>query len=329
MLSRVAESMYWMSRYLERAENVARFIDVNQQISLGGSGTVANQWQPLVATTGDQDLFASKHGQATRENVLGFLTFDRDYPNSILSCLEKARENGRTIRDNIPILLWEELNKFFLMVRDASKEPDLFEEPHEFYQRVRLASHLLRGITDNTLSHGEPWHFGRIGRFIERADKTSRILDVKYFLLLPTTQDVGMAYDDIQWGALLKSASAFEMYRKKHGLLSPARVVDFLLLERQFPRAIRYCVVKAERSAHAITGAALDAASSPAERALGGLRATLEASDTREIIAGGLHEYLDAFQTRLNAASDAVHETFFALRPASPTEPASRSQSQG
>ena len=328
MLSRVADSIYWLNRYTERAENVARFVDVHLHLQLDAAFGVDEQWAPILATTGDRAAFDARYPTPTRENVLRFLSFDEANPNSIVSCLRAARENARAVREIVSSEMWEQVNRAYLMVRDAAAT-DALDSPHEFYTAVKNASQLFVGVSYLTMTHNEAWHFGRLGRLIERADKTSRILDVKYFLLLPTAQDVGMAYDDIQWGALLKSASAFEMYRKKHGLLAPAKVVDFLLLERQFPRAIRYCVVKAERSVHAISGTALDAAASPAERALGGLRATLEASDTRDIIGGGLHEYLDAFQTRLNAASDAVHETFFALRPASPTEPASQSQSQG
>ncbi|TAK20014.1 MAG: alpha-E domain-containing protein [Myxococcaceae bacterium] len=328
MLSRVADSIYWLNRYTERAENVARFVDVHLHLQLDAAFGVDEQWAPILTTTGDRAAFDARYPTPTRENVLRFLSFDEANPNSIVSCLRAARENARAVREIVSSEMWEQVNRAYLMVRDAAAT-DALESPHEFYTAVKNASQLFVGVSYLTMTHNEAWHFGRLGRLIERADKTSRILDVKYFLLLPTAQDVGMAYDDIQWGALLKSASAFEMYRKKHGLLAPAKVVDFLLLERQFPRAIRYCVVKAERSVHAISGTALDAAASPAERALGGLRATLEASDTRDIIGGGLHEYLDAFQTRLNAASDAVHETFFALRPVAPTEPASQSQSQG
>jgi len=328
VLSRVADSIYWLNRYTERAENVARFVDVHLHLQLDAAFGADEQWAPILATTGDRAAFDARYPTPTREHVLRFLSFDEANPNSIVSCLRAARENARAVREIISSEMWEQVNRAYLMVRDAAAT-DALESPHEFYTAVKNASQLFVGVSYLTMTHNEAWHFGRLGRLIERADKTSRILDVKYFLLLPTAQDVGMAYDDIQWGALLKSASAFEMYRKKHGLLAPAKVVDFLLLERQFPRAIRYCVVKAERSVHAISGTPLDAAASPAERALGGLRATLEASDTRDIIGGGLHEYLDAFQTRLNAASDAVHETFFALRPASPTEPASQSQSQG
>lgn len=331
MLSRVADSIYWMNRYTERAENVARFVDVHLHLQLDAAFGADEQWAPILATSGDQAAFDARYPSPTREHVLRFLSFDESNPNSILSCVRAARENARAVREVISSEMWEQVNRAYLMVRDAA-ESDALESPHEFFTAVKNASQLFVGVTYLTMTHNEAWHFGRLGRLIERADKTSRLLDVKYFLLLPTLSDVGMAYDDIQWGALLKSASAFEMYRKRHGLLAPAKVVEFLLLERKFPRAIRYCVVKAERSVHAITETPLDSLDTPAERALGSLRATLDASETQAIMAAGLHEYLDAFQARLNAASDAIHETFFALRPIAPSvapPPMSQSQSQG
>jgi uncharacterized alpha-E superfamily protein len=320
VLSRVADSIYWMNRYMERAENVARFVDVHLHLQLDAAFGADEQWAPILATSGDHAAFDARYPSPTRENVLRFLSFDASNPNSIISCLRAARENARAVREVISSEMWEQVNRAYLMVSDAATS-DALESPHEFYTAVKKASQLFVGVTYLTMTHNEAWHFGRLGRLLERADKTSRILDVKYFLLLPTVNDVGLAYDDIQWGALLKSASAFEMYRKKHGLLTPARVVEFLLLERKFPRAIRYCVVKAERSVHAITETPLDADGSAAERALGGIRATLAAGDVRAIMAGGMHEYLDDLQTRLNAASDAIHETFFALRPVVPSVP--------
>ena len=327
MLSRVADSIYWMNRYMERAENVARFVDVHLHLQLDAAFGADEQWTPILATSGDHAAFDACYPTPTREHVLRFLSFDEANPNSILSCLRAARENARAVREIISSEMWEQVNRAYLMVRDAAAA-DALDSPHEFFTAVKNASQLFVGVSYLTMTHNEAWHFGRLGRLIERADKTSRILDVKYFLLLPTVNDVGLAYDDIQWGALLTSASAFEMYRKKHGLLVPAKVVEFLLLERKFPRAIRYCVVKAEHSVHAITETPLGAGDSPAERTLGGIRAMLEASELRAVMGDGLHEYLDTFQRRLNAASDAIHETFFALRPVEPTGQ-SQSQSQG
>ena len=240
MLSRVAESVYWMCRYVERAENVARFIDVNYNITLGESDTLGNQWAPLVYTTGDQDDFQERFGEPTREKVLKFLLFDEQNPNSIISCASAARENARTIREIIPSVVWEQLNKFYMMVRSAAGFTTTLDQPQEFCERVRLASHMIVGATDATMSHGEAWHFSRFGRLLERADKTSRIVDVQYYILLPDARDVGSTLDVVRWSALLKSASALVMYRRQHGKIEPERVADFLILDRDFPRAMHF-----------------------------------------------------------------------------------------
>src|SRR5262249_15019938 len=158
-------------------------------------------------------------------------------------------------------------------------------------------------------------HFCRLGRLLERADKTSRILDVKYFLLLPSAADIGTPADDIQWAAVLRSASAFEMYRKRHRLMVPHRIVDFLLLDREFPRAAHYCLIKADESLRAISGSPVGTFGNPAERHLGQLRADVAYAEVREIITRGLHEFVDALQTRINLVGESVFSTFFAPRP--------------
>jgi uncharacterized alpha-E superfamily protein len=211
MLSRVADAIYWLNRYVERAENIARFIDVNLNLLLDVPVGVEHQWEPLVMTTGDRAIFQERYGAATIENVVQFLTFDRDYPNSILSCLYSARENARSVREVISSEMWERVNGFYLMLQEAAKRPPMEQLP-QFFSEVKLASHLFAGVMDGTMSHNEGWHFGQVGRLLERADKTARILDVKYFILLPSIGYVGTALDDLQWIALLKSASAYEMW---------------------------------------------------------------------------------------------------------------------
>jgi uncharacterized alpha-E superfamily protein len=315
MLSRVADAIYWMNRYVERAENVARFVDVNLHLILDLPKGADEQWAPLVATTGDDAWFRDRYGEPTRANVMRFLTFDPDYPNSILSCFRSARLNARSVREIVSSEMWEEVNEAYLNISAAASDPSALETPHDFYKAVKTATYRFVGVTYLTMTHNEAWHFGRLGRLIERADKTSRIVDVKYFLLLPDPRDVGSPYDEIQWAALLKSASALEMYRKRFGRIAPARVIEFLLLDRKFPRAMRYCLVKAERSIHAITGTRLDSAETSAERCMQRLRVMLDHSSVDEIIAHGLHDYLDGFQTELNACASAIHETFFASRP--------------
>jgi uncharacterized alpha-E superfamily protein len=315
MLSRVADSIYWMCRYVERAENVARFISVNLNLNLDLPGQAVQQWRPLVVTTGDDALFTAGYESATKENVIRFLTFDRQNPNSVLSCLTSARENARSVREIISSEMWEHINRFFLMLKDTSGYRAALDNPYDFYEQVRLTGQQFQGITDATMTHGEAWQFCRVGRAIETADKTSRILDVKYFILLPTPRDVGTPYDDIQWSALLRSASAFEMYRQRHGRITPARVVDFLVLDREFPRAVLYCLTEANESLHAISASKTGSFSNRPEQLLGQLRAELAYTRADEIISGGLHEFVDDLQKRLNLVGGAVCDTFFAVRP--------------
>jgi len=315
MLSRVASSIFWLNRYIERAENYARFIEVNLNLSLDLPRGTAEQWEPLVATTGDHEAFIARYGKATKETVIRFLATDAANPNSILSCLAAARENARSVREIISTDMWEQVNRFHLQVRDAVVRGLSTQNLHAFLTDVKANSHLFLGITDATMSHGEGWHFARLGRLLERADKTSRILDVKYFMLLPTVAEVGTPLDIIQWSALLKSASALEMYCKQHGRIAPNPVAEFLILNPNFPRAIRYCLIKAEDSLHAIAGSESDRRNNLVEKRLGRLRSEMDYIDMAEILSGGLHEFFDSFQFKLNRTDDAIYETFFALRP--------------
>jgi len=317
MLSRVAESIYWMSRYIERAENVARFIDVNQNLSLNFQGNYTPQWSPLIFTTGDEALFEEHYGSDSydQRHVFQFLTFDTKNPNSILSCLTRARENACSVRENLTTAMWEEINKFYLQVRGAAARPVL-AQPFDFLADVRRSSHLVAGVTDATMSQGEGWHFSRMGRFLERADKTSRILDVKYFILLPNPKDVGNPMDAVQWGSLLESTSALQMYRRMHGRIIPLRVADFLILDRSFPRSMHFCIIRVEESLHAITGAAGGEFSNPAEKLVGRLKAELDYTHIDDVIGQGMHQFIDGFQLQLNRVGKAIHESFFQREPA-------------
>jgi len=312
MLSRVADAIYWLNRYVERAENVARFVDVNLNLLMDSPAGMTQQWEPLVVTTGDQLLFQERYGQPTEENVIHFLTFDAEYSNSILSCLSMARENARSVREIISTEMWQQVNSFYLMVKEAAQQP--LRDPHHFFTEVKLGSHLFQGVMDATFNHGEGWHFGQIGRLLERADKTTRILDVKYFILLPAATYVGTTLDELQWIALLKSASAYEMYRKRgRHQIKPSGIAEFLILDREFPRSIQYCLFTAERSLHQITGHPFGSWRDPAERTLGRLRSELEYTTIEEIFQAGLHEFLDQLQSRMNDVGNKIFETFFTL----------------
>jgi uncharacterized alpha-E superfamily protein len=302
--------MYWLNRYIERAENVARFIDANYHMTLDIPDGASDQWQPLINTTGDHELFKKLYGAATRENAIEFLVFDRNNPNSIFSCVRAARENARSVREYISSEMWEHLNTFYLMINTAAKEASM-DLPHQFFVDIMTASHTFIGITDSTMNHGEGWHFGRMGRMLERADKTSRLLDVKYFILLPSVDYIGSSYDNILWGALLRSASAFEMYRKRHGRIDPKKIVEFLLLDANFPRAVHSCIITAMISMNNITGSPRGTYSNKAEQQLGKLLAEFNFASLDDIFAQGLHEYLDGTQTRINAVGAAIHGDFF------------------
>lgn len=305
-----------MSRYLERAENTARFIEVNQNLTLETDTGGGPQWLPLIDTAGDRELFEELYPDATRDDVIRFLAFEPLNPNSIYSCLALARENARTIRENITTEMWEETNTLNHLVKHAASDRRVLRSPYQFLSRVKLASLTLIGITDATMSHGEPWHFVRMGRLIERADKTTRILDVKYYVLLPKAEAIGTPLDVVQWSALLKSASALEMYRKSHGRIAPSKVAHFLLLDRLFPRSVRYSLIGAEDSLHAITGTPVGTFTNRAEQLIGRLRSELDYTHVSDVIDSGMHEFIDGLQAKLNDAGGAIHETFFAVQPA-------------
>ncbi|HYW44921.1 MAG TPA: alpha-E domain-containing protein [Bryobacteraceae bacterium] len=309
LLSRVADSIYWMGRYIERAENVARFLGVNQNLMLDLPREYGGQWEPIVDTSGDRAIFHEHYGAGTEENVVQFLAFDLRNRNSICSCVLAARENARSVRETISSEMWEQINSLYLLVMEESRKP--VEVLPEFCHQVRMACHLFQGVTDVTMSHNEAWHFIRLGTTLERADKTTRMLDVKYFILLPAVADVGTPYDDIQWAAVLKSVSGFEMYRKRYGRISPERIVEFLLLDGEFPRAVRHCIGLADQSLHAITGTPAGAFSCVSEQRIGLLRSELDYAQSEAVIKSGLHEFFDALEAKMNRIDECILGDFF------------------
>jgi uncharacterized alpha-E superfamily protein len=315
VLSRVADSVYWVSRYIERAENIARFIDVNLRLALDLAPGTGEQWEPLVLITADLPLFNQHYDVPSRANIIEFLTFDEENPNSVGRCLAAARDNARSVREAISSEVWEQINRFYHLFRTAQFRSLVVSDPYTFFSRIRQESLLFAGIVDATMSHDEAWHFARLGRQLERADKTSRMLDVKYFLLLPTISDVGTPLDDLQWSALLRSASALEAFRKRYGRISPKRVAEFLLLDRDFPRSIRHCLLSAQESLRVLSDSSSGNFANSGEQRLGRLAADFNYADISGIIATGLHQFLDTFQAELNEVGEAVYATFFARRP--------------
>lgn len=320
MLSRVAESIYWMNRYMERAENVARFLEVSLGLALDLPTGHPEPWPALVSATGEDEAFGRTYGAATQAAVVEFLTFDRDYHGSIYSCLRCARENARAVRGALSDECLEQINKAFLFVSDPRARDRAATEPHAFYAAVKQGAQLVVAVSYLTMTHDEGWHFGRLARLVERADQTSRILDVKHFILSLQKEKVSKVeastYDEIQWAALLRCASGLETYRRRHGLVEPARVVEFLLFEPKFPRSVRYCLTKGERSLHAITRNPSDSRETPAEAAFAELRERFArgGDGAKEPPLGdSLHLFVDDLQRSLATVGQAIHETFFTL----------------
>ena len=309
MLSRVADSLYWMCRYIERAENYARFMDVNLSLIMDLPDDVSEQWQPLVRITGDNALFVSLYREYTRDAVTAFMTFDTNNPNSILSCLTQARENARTIREIVSSEMWRQINELFLSIKEAT--PVGIENLSEFYRHIKMGAHLFNGIMDATLLHNEAYHFANMGRLIERADKTDRMLDMKYFYLLPRVEDVGTPLDYLQWSALLRSTSAYEVYRKKYGKLDYRNIITLLLFDREFPRAVTFCLHEADHSLHMISGAPSGTFNNGAEKEMGKIISQLRFNDTGDVIRLGLHEYLDDLQKKINNLGNEIFTMFF------------------
>lgn len=326
MLSRTANSIYWLSRYIERAENVARFIDVNLLLMLDLPEVTPQHWEALVFTTGDIEMFRERYDQANQANVIRFLAFDRENPNSLVSTIQKTRDNARSVLDYISYSMWEQINTFNLLLREAERNPQVLHTPDPFFTQFKRECQLFDGIFHSTMSHGEAWHFSSLGRFLERADKTARLLDVRHFM--PTTDDnsVESPFDTIQWLAVLKSVDALEMYRQRFRGVSPWRLYEFLMLDKEFPRSILYCLHKAANSLRILIGRKDNYRfQNQAEQQLLKLCCQLEYENQEDIINDNLHECLDTIQQKLNTVHDHIHQLFFARRPFGES---SQSQSQ-
>ncbi|MCP4475995.1 MAG: alpha-E domain-containing protein [Gammaproteobacteria bacterium] len=312
MLSRVANSVYWMNRYLERAGNMAHFIDVNIRLMMEmGLERETSQWKSLMQVSGDNEAFSQYYQDESEESVVQFLTFDKRNPNSIISCIEKARENARTVREIIPWEQWEAMNRLHHLVQKYSRKRHI-DNLQSFYEQVKNACCLYSGLSEDAMSHDEAWHFSRLGRMLERADKTTRILDVKYFLLLPSIEEVDSPYDAVEWGAVLRSAHGLQMYRRQFHRIDHLNVTHFLIFDQFFPRSINYCVNAAMKSLENITQTLRIEIAATEEMAV--LCHSLKNTTAKEVINKGLHEFLDMTQFNLNRVGQAIYESFFTMR---------------
>ncbi|MFM7436849.1 MAG: alpha-E domain-containing protein, partial [Vulcanococcus sp.] len=259
MLSRVADSLYWINRYVERAENISRFVEVSEAMALDCPPGSAEPWQPLIDASGDRELFDRLYPGGGAEQVVECLVKAEANPNSIVNCIALARENARQIRDVITTEMWEQINSLYWTLLESDSFWD--QPPQEQLREIRRGCQLFYGVTDATLSRDLSWQFSRLGRLIERADKTTRILDVKYFLLLPTPEEVGGVLDELQWISLLRSAGAYQMFRQSQlGVITPKAVAAFLLLDPAFPRSVRYCMERIHETLRLVAGSSVPGA---------------------------------------------------------------------
>jgi uncharacterized alpha-E superfamily protein len=316
MLSRVANSLYWMSRYIERAENIARIVDVNLQLLLDfrnlDDQTLAGHWVPIVQSTGDEKAFFALHRKATGQTVTEFLVFQPENPNSIVSSVAQARENARMVRDQITVELWEELNRLYLFLRSKAAR-DLWKvSPSEFLQEVKACSLHLQGLTDATIMHNEGWQFMQVGKHLERADKTTRMLDVRHESAQPKGETPIVSQTDaLGWSAVLRSCSAWDAYKALHGAeVSPRLAAEFLIFSEDFPRSVEFCVRSLDLALRAISGASPGRFSNQAEKLCGRLLAELQFSGIEDIFDTGLHIYLDLVQQKLDAIGEAVFNAY-------------------
>ena len=314
LLSRVAESLYWINRYLERAENISRFVEVSEAMALDCPPGSAEPWMPLIEASGDKEQFDFRYHNKNPVDVMNFLIRDKENPNSIISCIDIARENARKIRDVITAEMWEQINTLYWSIQEGEI---IWQQPaQEQLREIRRGCQLFYGITDVTLSQDLAWQFSQLGRLIERADKTSRILDVKYFLLLPSLDELGSALDELQWISLLRSAGAYQMFRKaEQTSITPNAIARFLLLDPIFPRSVRFCLEGISHTLKNIQNTPFPEKPSELECLRGLLLAKWSFVRIENLINNGLHEAIDKLQIDLNQLHKLIHNSYFINSP--------------
>ena len=316
MLSRVADALFWMSRYLERAEHVARLLDICFHLELDLHGVLAGphelQWTSLAAILRQQTPGPEGNGGATPHAAISrWLTFDADNPDSVLSCVARSRANARGVRGSITAEVWRALNKLYWELNDGEFLARARESPHEFYQAVECGSALFQGVCDATLDRDEGWQFIQLGKYLERADKTLRVLDIHYGLLRGEGDPSDLPLVNLQWGGVLRSCRAYEAYRRLYvGRVEPERVIEFLLLHPSFPRSVRFCLEASAAALAAIEGAPAGRPWGEADRVLGLVLGELRYRPLEEILRGDPHAFLGHVQERCLLVGRAVEERY-------------------
>ena len=312
MLSRTADHLFWMARYTERAENTARLLDVNVQTALmPQSAEAAEQgWRAMLGISELLDAFEYKYDTITARDVIDFMVRDPDNPSSIASCLTQARANARAVRGTLTTEVWETHNATWLDMQEQLKGDRLERDPSRFFEWVKYRSHLSRGVTIGTMLKDEAFHFVRLGTFLERADNTARLLDVKFHGADHAAYE--HPEDEAQlefyyWAAILRSVSAFEIYRKAYrDVITPQRVAELLMLRADMPRSLLACMEEVLANLQQVR----NDVSAETERYAGKLHAQLKFADIDEVLASGLHDYLTQFLDRIYVLGNRISRDF-------------------
>jgi uncharacterized alpha-E superfamily protein len=306
MLSRVASTLYWQARYLERAENTARLINVNSHMLLDLPKSVVLGWEPIVDILSNRELFYSLHDDATEHAVISFMVTDKANPSSIISSISAARENARTIREIIPREAWEQINALYLYAMESQHEVFSRHKRYNYLSKIILGNQTITGMLSGTMTHDDCYEFLCIGSNIERADMTTRIIDVRSASLLPDIEHEQSAFDNIQWMSVLKSLTGYQMYRREVRLrINRADVLKFLLQEEHFPRSLRHALQQIERRLerlprnHDIT------------KALQGANQQLVSAKPEKLKQDKLHDFIDLMQIELDNLHDSINQTYF------------------
>ncbi len=315
MLSRVAENIYWMARYIERAENVARLINVNMNLQLDLPKKVRTGWQPLINIAGSDKLFAELHDNSDERTVVRFLMGEQQNPGSIISSLAQARENARTIRDIIPRESWEQVNDLYLKAKNDLNSGLSQRGRYDYLRSIILGAQSITGQLAGTMTHDHGYDFLRIGRNLERADMTTRIIDVRTASLLPERLGELAPFENIQWMSVLKSLTGYQMYRRQMQVrVNRTDVLDFLFKDPQFPRTLRHCVGEVEDCLRHLPR------SDELRKTTGQIQESLESMDTSKFDEAKLHRMLDKFQLKLGDLHNQISATYFSLERKPPAK---------
>ena len=314
MLSRTADHLFWMSRYMERSENTARMLDVNYQTSLlpQSADRTEQGWAGVLGISELTGPFGKQHDAVTARNVMDFMVRDAENPSSIVSCLAAARENARAVRGKLTTELWETTNQTFLEFNRLLKDDSFERDPAALFEWVKFRSHLSRGVSVGTMLQDESLHFIRIGTFLERADNTARLLDVKFHALAGDyfgawADDDAPEVDFYHWSAILRSVSAFEIYRKVYrNVIRPDKVAELLMLRADMPRSLACCMNAVVENLDLVA----NEPSFETRRRAGRLRSDLKFGRIDEILATGLHAFLTQFLDRVNDIGAGISRDF-------------------